>query len=404
MATSEIVGRDRPTRALVVGSGFMGRVHARAIRVAGGDLAGVVVSSEARQAAAAAELQPGEVFTDLEQAIEQCRPDVVHVCTPNDRHAAMSLLALTAGLHVVCEKPLAMDMATAGNLCDAARGRVATVPYVYRFHPMVREARAMIAAGTVGGLNVIQGSYQQDWLLSEDDDDWRVDPTVGGPSRAFADIGTHLCDLIEFVSGDRIARLVAQTRTIHPRRQGRLVQTEDIVTLQFETANGVPGTCVVSQVTAGRNNSLRLEVAGRKLAVAFDQEDPERLWVGQRGRSTTLVRDPDQLSPGAARYARLPAGHAQGYQDCFDTFVQDTYRAMAGHHVDGLPTFLDGFRAAQIAEAVMRSARERTWTEVDTAPVPTQVPIEGRAGVATLASTQAAAVAMDGAGEAGRPA
>lgn len=353
-----------PPRVAIVGAGFMGRVHARAVRVAGGRVVGVVSSTPERARQAQVELGAERVFADVETALADAEVDVVHVCTPNHLHASIASAALTAGKHVVCEKPLATDARTTADLVAAAEGRVATVPFVYRFHPVVREARARVRSGAIGAIHLVHGSYLQDWLLRPGDDNWRVDPDLGGPSRAFGDIGSHWCDLLEFVTGDRIARVSALASTVNPQRGQRSVATEDVVTVQFVTAAGVLGTCVISQVSAGRKNRLYLEVSGADGSLGFDQEDPERLWLGGREASGHLVRDPDTLHPEAARYARLPAGHAQGYQDCFDAFVGDTFEAIRGTVPDGLPTFADGHRAALLAEAVLASARDERWVEV----------------------------------------
>ena len=353
-------------RAAIIGTGFMGRVHANAIRAAGGRVVAIAGSSRERAEAAAAGLGAERVFADAEAAIGHDEVDVVHVCTPNHLHGSQAQAAIAAGKHVVCEKPLATDAATARELTDsaAAAGRVATVPFVYRFHPMVREARQRVRSGQLGTITLAHGGYLQDWLLNPEDDNWRVDPEQGGRTRAFADIGSHWCDMLEFVTGQRLARLSAQLSTVNPRR-GQPSSTEDIATLQFATTSGAVGTSVISQVSAGRKNRLHLEVSGSAGTVAFDQEQPELLWLGGRKRSSLLVRDPETLSPDAARLAVVPAGHAQGYQDCFNGFVADTRSAIAGKVPDGLPGFADGLRAARLAEAVLSSASGGTWVEVE---------------------------------------
>ncbi len=247
----------------------------------------------------------------------------------------------------------------------AAAERVATVPFVYRFHPMVRELRVRLNAGEAGALATVTGSYLQDWLSRPTDDDWRVDSGLGGASRAFGDIGSHWSDLFEFVTGDRIARLAARTAIVHDRPTQRVPATEDLAAVLFETSAGVVGTLVVSQVAAGRKNRLHLELSGSDASFAFDQEDPERLWVGRRGSAEILLRDPDALDEAAARYVRVPAGHAQGYQDCFDSFVADTYAAVRGEVPDGLPTFADGLRTTQVTDTVLASAAAAgEWREV----------------------------------------
>ncbi|THV40200.1 Gfo/Idh/MocA family protein [Glycomyces buryatensis] len=356
--------RPQTYRAAIIGTGFMGRVHSHAIAVAGGSVAGICGSSPERAREAAASLRAEAVYEDMAALIDAA--DVVHVCVPNHLHAPIALAAIAAGKHVVCEKPLSTDVDSARAMTEAAAeaGVVAAVPFVYRFHPMAREARARVAAGKLGRLTLAHGSYLQDWLLHPGDDNWRVDADKGGALRAFGDIGSHWCDLLEFVTGDRITAVSAQLSTANRRRAGRPVSTEDIVTLQFATDGGMIGSTVISQVSAGRKNRLLLEISGTEASVAFDQERPETLWVGGRAANAELMRDPESLSPAAARLAGVPAGHAQGYQDCFNGFVADTRAAITGQAPDGLPVFADGLRAARLAEAVAASARTRDWVEV----------------------------------------
>ncbi|MHA7135605.1 Gfo/Idh/MocA family protein [Oerskovia turbata] len=363
-------------RAGIIGTGFIGEVHARAIRMAGGELVAVAGIDDATAREAAADLGAQGHTATAQELVDDPGIDVIHVCTPNFLHVPLATAALAAGKHVVCEKPLATDLdgavALAGLAAQAAAadGRVAVVPFAYRFHPMVREARERVRSGAVGTISLVHGSYLQDWLLRASDDNWRVDPALGGASRAFGDIGSHFCDLLEFTTGQRITRLAAQTATVNAERTGAdgrptAVRTEDAVTLQYETDGGALGSAVISQVSAGRKNRLFLEISGSESTLAFDQEAPESLWEGRRGTSRLLIRDPESLSPAAARYSRLPAGHPQGYQDCFTSLVGDTAAAIAGRAPDGLPTFADGLRAAHLAEAVARSARTGAWVEVE---------------------------------------
>lgn len=360
-----------PYRGGIVGGGFMARVHAHAIRVAGGTVTAVAASSPSSARRAADDLGAERAATDADDLVHMDDVDVVHVCTPNHLHHPVVLAALEAGKHVVCEKPLATASGPARELVEAARDarRVATVPFVYRFHPMVREARERILTGGIGRVLLAHGSYLQDWLADAGADDWRVDADLGGPSRAFADIGSHWCDLLEFLTGDRIDAVCAQVATVNDRRGDvdRPVTTEDVATVLFRTRSGMPGSVVVSQVSPGRKNRLLVEVSGDQGSLTFDQEQPERLWHGRRDASQSLVRDPETLSEPAARHCRLPAGHAQGYQDCFDSFVADTRAAIVGPAPDGLPTFADGLRSTLVVEAVVASAQGAGrvgWVEV----------------------------------------
>jgi predicted dehydrogenase len=349
-------------RAGIIGGGFSGRIQARSVRLAGGRLVGVAASNLERAEALAGELGADSAFATGEELAASEAVDVVHICAPNHLHLPLARAALGAGKHVVCEKPIALDATEAAELVAIAEaaGTVVTVPFVYRYYPTVREARARIAAGAVGELRMLQGGYLQDWLLAADDSNWRVDPGLGGRSRAFADIGSHLCDLIEFVSGERIASLTARIATAYPARGA----TEDLATMMFETRNGVLGSAAISQVAAGRKNRLWFELSGSERSLAFEQERPETLWVGSRAGAELIPGGSPELSNDASRYVTLPAGHPQGYQHCFDAFVAETYAAIRGEPpAEGLPAIADGARAVQLTEAVLRSAEKRTWVE-----------------------------------------
>ena len=167
------------------------------------------------------------------------------------------------------------------------------------------------------------------------------------------------------VFAERLAGAASAFQRAAGERQRVRVGGDDAVTMLFETDRGAAGTLVISQVSPGRKNRLWFEIDATAESLAFDQESPEQLWRGARDRQEILVRDPAQLSASAARYATLPAGHAQGYGDAFDAFVADAYTAIrTGAAPDGLPTFHDGLRAARITEAVLASARSRAWEEV----------------------------------------
>lgn len=361
-------------RSGVIGLGFIGEIHARAIRAAGGTLVAVADTSPERSEAGARRLGASWGAPDADALLASPDVEVVHICTPNHLHAPLARRAIAAGKHVVCEKPLATSRADAEDLVQQAReaGVVTAVPFIYRYYPLVREAQARIEQGATGPIRLIHGSYLQDWLSTPEDHNWRVEPGLGGASRTFADIGVHWCDLVEFVTGHRIVALSARLVTAVPRRpsQGEgpsapgAVATEDAATLIFETDRGAVGSLVASQVTPGRKNRLWFSLDGAKSSMAFDQELPDSLWVGGRDCTSIVVRGSQDLSPAARRLSVLPAGHPQGYQDCFNGFVADTYAAVAGAPPDGLPQFADGLRASVLTEAVLASSASRSWVEV----------------------------------------
>ncbi|KQO60348.1 Gfo/Idh/MocA family protein [Curtobacterium sp. Leaf261] len=388
-----------PLRVAVIGTGMIAGVHVRSARAAGATVVGILGRNAARSAQVAAELGIPTGYKDIDDLIAD-RPDVVHVCTPNDQHHPQTLAVLRAGIHVVCEKPLAISAEQADELVAAAEsaGVVATVPFAYRYHPMVREIRARIAAGDIGRVLAIHGSYLQDWMLDEGSSSWRVDATEGGASRAFADIGSHWCDLVEFVTGERFATVSAVTDIVYPTRPAAAgpsfsgapvpdapspdalsggpggvpqadVTTEDTAVATFRTEHGRIGNVVISQVASGRKNRLWFEVDGTRSSAAFDQEQPESAWFGSETGATIVVRDPSQGSPDQRRLAIVPSGHPQGYLDAFAAFVGDTYAAVRSGSSspadwpDGLPTFADGARSARIIDAVVASAAASTGSD-----------------------------------------
>lgn len=366
----------------IVGTGMIGAVHRRAALLAGADIRGVAASSPQRARDVAQAWGVPRAYRDIEEVVADPQVQVVHVCTPNHLHRPMAQAALEAGKHVVCEKPLATTLEDARALAALATANalVATVPFIYRYHPVVREARARIAHGELGPLHLIHGSYLQDWLLDPASNNWRVDPALGGASRVFADIGSHWCDLVEWVSGERFAEVSAAFDTVIAERSTdtgqsfttaaaggamQAVTSEDVAAAMFRTGAGTLASLTVSQVSAGRHNRLWFEIDGARASVAFNQEDAERLWIGKPDqREEVFVRGPGAGSAEQRRLSLLPAGHAQGYGHCFEAFVADTYRAIEGERPDGLPTFEDGVRSALIVDRVITSARTRAWTAI----------------------------------------
>jgi predicted dehydrogenase len=357
-------------RSGVIGLGFIGEIHARAVRAAGGTLTAVADASPDGIADSAKRLGAEWGAPSAEELVHSPDVDVVHICTPNHMHAPLARMALKAGKHVICEKPLATTTADATELVELARdaGVLGAVPFIYRYYPMVREARARVASGAAGPIRLIHGSYLQDWLSTPKDQNWRVDPKLGGASRTFADIGVHWCDLVEFATGHRITALAARLMTAVPERQNgaaaQSVSTEDAATIIFETDQGAMGSLVASQVTPGRKNRLWFSLDGANTSMAFDQELPETLWIGSRDSTTLVQRGSADLSPDAQRLSVLPAGHPQGYQDCFNGFVADVYASVKGETPEGLPSFEDGLRASRLTEAVLESAKTRSWVHV----------------------------------------
>jgi predicted dehydrogenase len=373
-------------RAGVVGTGFIGLVHVEALRRLGVEVAGVVGST--RERAEAKRIAP--VYESFEALLEDTRVDAVHLTTPNHLHYSQAKQALEAGKHTVCEKPLALTAEQSEELLRLAEqsALVHCTNFNIRFYPQVQQARELTHGGALGGIWNVHGGYLQDWLQQDTDWNWRLEPDKNGDLRAVGDIGSHWLDLAQFVTGLEVEAVFADLATAIPvrrrpvgevetfaaardvEREDAAMETEDIANLLIRFRSGARGSVVVSQVSAGRKNSLRLEVDGSRDALYWDSEVHEQLWLGHRDRpNEILLRNPALLEPRARATTSLPAGHAEGFADTFKELYRAVYRAVAaGEPPDepDYPTFRAGHVENVIAEAIAQSSREERWVEVET--------------------------------------
>lgn len=380
-------------RVGIVGTGFIGPAHLEALRRIGGV---TVVALASREVGSARQLASRfgipRVYDRWEHLIEDEGVEVVHTCTPNDLHFPINRAALAKGKHVLSEKPLTIASRESGALLQIARrtGRVTAVNFNYRFYPLVQHARAMAGEGRLGAIRLVHGHYLQDWLFHPTDYNWRLEQAVSGPSRAVADIGSHWCDLAQFITADRIARVCADLVTVYPQRVkpavhqdtfkgkasrprgGRTIRiaTEDAGNILLEFASGARGVLTVSQVSAGRKNREWLEIDGSMASIAWDQEEPNRLWIGYRDRpNEMLIKDPALLAPAARRYSHYPGGHPEGYPDGPKNLFMNFYRfirsgAQPGRGKEDFPTFADGHWENCVVEAILKSNRLKRWVTV----------------------------------------
>jgi predicted dehydrogenase len=378
-------------KTALIGSGFVGRVHLENLMRSGCAEVAALVTAPAdliRAGEVAAQFGIERVETDYRRVLEDPGIDVVHICTPNSSHAAIAGDALGAGKHVLCEKPLATSLAAARDLVRLAGQKKlrGCTCFNLRFYPLVRQMRHMCANGDLGEILAVQGYYSQDWLLQETDWNWRLDSKETGPSRAMADIGSHWCDMAEFVTGHRITALCADLQTFHrTRRQpvGPLetfahnspqatshrdvpIDTEDFGAVVFRMGERARGSFTANQMSAGRKNRVCIEVYGSKMGMAWDGESPNELWIGHRNSpNQILVKDPPLLSPEAASSATLPGGHAEGYSDTFRQMFLRFYRAIEDPSVEpDYPQFSDGVRQMEVVDAALESWKNHAWVEV----------------------------------------
>ncbi len=375
-------------KAAVIGTGFMGRVHLEMLRrVEFVEVVAIV----GRELAKAQKLASGfeiQAFDDYRKLLQNSTLDAVHICTPNASHYQMAKDALQAGKHVLSEKPVTISVEEARELVALAEkaGLRNCVCHNLRYYPMVQQIRRMREAGELGEILVAQGTYSQDWMMYPTDWSWRVDPNVSGPSRVMADIGSHWFDMIEHLTGLRVKSLCADLQIFHPTRKrpkgsvetftGKLpsadevedapVVTEDFGTVLFRLGDRARGSITASQVSAGRKNALCVEIYGTKASVAWKQERPDELWIGQRnGPNQEIVKDPSLLRAEARAYADLPGGHSEGYDDTFKQVFRRFYRSIADPSAPAeYPQIADGLRQMNILQAELESNRTRAWVNV----------------------------------------
>jgi predicted dehydrogenase len=374
----------------IVGAGFVGSAHIEALRRIGVNVAGLADASPdlARQKAEAANLPRS--YDSVEELASDPSIDVVHITTPNHAHAGQVRTCLDAGKHVVCEKPLGLTAAEGADLVERAEtaGVVNAVCFNIRFYPLNHQMASMVRSGEIGEPRFVTGSYLQDWLLRETDWNWRLIPDEAGGLRAVADIGSHWMDLARFITGRRITEVMAELHTFVPVRRHpagpvetfasagddeELIEEEMSsddgagILLRFE--GGTRGVLAVSQTSAGRKNSISIEVDGSDSALSWFSEDPDRLWIGHRGRPNEILqRDPSLAAPDAARITGYPGGHVEGYADTFRALFSQIYADVLIGEPSAepqYPTFADGHDALLVAEAVARSSREGRWVTVD---------------------------------------
>lgn len=378
-------GVARRLRLGMVGGGegaFIGAVHRLAARMDDRwELVAGAFSRDAargRRSAAALHVAPDRAYPDVGAmvAAEAARPDgvdAVAIVTPNASHHAIARAVLDAGLHVICDKPLTTTMADARDLVRAvaASGRVFALTHNYTGYPMVRHARAMVAAGELGAIRVVQVEYPQDWLSTPLEETgqkqaaWRCDPAQAGPAGSLGDLGTHAHNLAEFVTGLRVEAVCAELTAFVP---GRRVDDNAQALLRF--AGGARGMLWSSQVSPGNENALRLRVYGEKASLEWAQEHPNQLRVSPLGEAPRiLARGVGPLSAAASHATRIPAGHPEGYLEAFAQLYRDTAEQIAAR-IEGrapdpssllVPTVEDGARGIAFLGACVESSRCGGW-------------------------------------------
>ncbi|MFV2064363.1 MAG: Gfo/Idh/MocA family protein [Chloroflexota bacterium] len=374
--------------AAVIGSGFIGTVHLEALRRLGVDVRGVLGSSPARGEEAARRIGLDKAYPSLEALLDDPSVHSVHVTSPNQLHYPQVKQILAAGRHVICEKPLALTSAESAELVQlaAASDRISAVNFNIRFYPLNQHAHQMVREGRLGAPRLVTGHYFQDWLLLDTDWNWRLEADKGGTLRAVGDIGSHWIDLTNFISGSRVRAVMADLSTfvkIRQRPTGPVetfsqeraestipteMTTEDAALILLRYDNGARGSVAISQVSAGRKNSLQWEIDGATSAAWWDSETPDHLYLGHRGRPNEILqRGAELMNETGTAAASLPGGHVEGFGDTFHALFRAFYSAVLAGHPPEHPvyaTFDDGHHEMVVGDAIALSATEGRWIEV----------------------------------------
>lgn len=375
--------RPERLRLGMVGGGrdaFIGAVHRIAARIDDQYelVAGAFSSSPETALASAQDLGVPRAYTSFaEMAAREARRkdgiEVVAIVTPNHLHAPVAMQFLKRGIHVICDKPLT-TLPEAKRLAKAARaaGVVFALTHNYTGYPMIRQAKAMVAAGELGELRLVQVEYAQDWLTGPVDSkqaDWRTDPARAGAGGSIGDIGTHAFNLATFASGLTLDELAADLTAFVP---GRRLDDNAHVLLRFR--GGARGILWCSQVAPGNENGLRLRLYGAKGGLEWAQEEPNHLWFTPFGQPKRLLtRGGAGSGPEAARATRLPPGHPEGYLEGFATLYTEAARAIRAAKAGAprpegttFPGLKEGLEGVAFVDACVRSsARNGAWVRLN---------------------------------------
>ncbi|MPM31734.1 hypothetical protein SDC9_78291 [bioreactor metagenome] len=382
----------RRIRMGMVGGGpgaFIGNVHRMAARLDGQIelVAGCFSRDPAKSQAAGRELflDPARVYPDYDAMFaretalpEDERIDFVSIVTPNAQHFPVAMAALEAGFHVVCDKPMTLNVAEAEALAAKVRetGLLFCLTHNYTAYPMIAQAKAMIAEGQLGKVRKVLAEYPQGWLAAPIDAAgnkqaaWRTDPAQAGGLGCYGDIGSHAENLAEYVTGLKIADLCADLHTFVP---GRRLDDDGSVLVRFD--NGARGVITASQIAVGEENALSLRVYGEKGGLEWRQEEPNTLVLKWNDRPRELYRTGwAGCSAAAANRTRIPAGHSEGFLEAFAVLYRNFALAIQAR-LDGtkfdramydFPDAETGLRGMKFLAAVLASAnRGAQWTRLE---------------------------------------
>ncbi len=378
-------------KAGLIGTGYIGMVHLEMLRrLEGVEVVAVADKNRELAGRAAAKLGVSRVYAEAADLVADGEVEVVHNCAPNHVHFEINAAAVRAGKEVLSEKPLALDSRESGELLRLAErhGTTTAINFCYRYYPVVQEAAARARRGDLGEVRAFMGHFLQDWLFLETDYSWRLDPAVAGAANVVADLGSHWCDLVQFVTGRKIVEIMAELHTCLPKRRkpkaGALsfgsgeagdseeieIVLDDYASLFLRLDNGARGSFTTCQAAAGRKVDLELQIFGSKESYAWSHVHPNALWIGHREKANETFYESGLLqAPETRKYAALPTGHPMGYHDAVYNLFRDYYEALAAKRAGQpfratFPDFRTGHEMMCVVDAAVESNRSGGWVKV----------------------------------------
>lgn len=369
----------------IIGLGMVGKIHLEMLnRIPQAEVIAAAEKDDETAELAMEKYNIPKVYNDWKDLIADPDIEVIHNCTPNFMHFEINKKIIDKGIPLLSEKPLGMDLEETKKSKDMAeeKGIPAGINFGYRHYPTVQWARSLIADGYLGEIKAVHGTYLQDWLMFKTDYNWRVESKLGGKSRALADIGLHWVDMLRYLTGLEVEEVIADYATLIPKREkptGNVetfadseemeteeidVDTEDWASVLLRLNNNVRGDFTISQISAGNKNNMKIEIDGSKRSLTWKQEDPEHLYVGERGGANhVLYKSPGKMSEKANQFASYPGGHPEGFADAVKNTFISFYQGIENNNTD-YPTFAEAYEATKIIDAIMESKEKDKWIKV----------------------------------------
>lgn len=357
-------------KAAVVGIGFIGIAHIEALRRLG--YVDVVAISDPNIDLELANKLGFEFFyKDYKDLINNHDLDFIHICTPNNLHYEMTSYALNKDINVVLEKPMTYSLEEAKKLVQLLDSKKLTAGLNFhnRMFVAVNHMKNKIKSDELGEITMVFGNYLQDWLLLETDYSWRLINDESGDTRTVADIGSHILDLIQYVTNLKITEVSATFKTIYPKRihnnKEILIDSEDLAIVNFKLENGALGSVNLSQMYAGKKNDIKLLISGTKASLEWGFQDLENLYMGHREKPNEVIFKDPILMKDAKDYMHFPPGHIEGLPDAFKNNFQQIYQKSLNPDLKtGFSTFKEGYQIMLINDAIKRSVNSKTWEKV----------------------------------------